>query len=197
MKGNMAQSQEVRDLLAQFNDSRADNALPLGIDMIEQMRGKNNGYPRWMHKAGVEPVMVTNQPQEAALAGIGYSRHYRHQSYPCTLYRRNAATVKVRIGESKEYEDQPKFADFIETTVAKTAEDEERLKAARVPQGCSAWMNDVTALPELDEKPEESPEATIARLRGQIESLTAGSSMALPLPDGALTKHERRARRGQ
>lgn len=189
----MSEQAIVRDLLAQFYDSRADNTLPLGIDMIEQMRGKNGGYPRFLYKDKEQPVQVTNKQQEEALSARGYVRNYRHQAYPATLCRRNATTVKSRIGDSKDFEDLPKFPDFIETIVARDAVHEESLKAARVPKECSPWMNDVTALPDIEDGPSESPEETIARLRGQLEALQADGN--IPLPEGALSKQERKQRR--
>ena len=192
----MNEQQQVRDLLAQFNDARANNEMPLGIDIIEQMRGKNGGYPRFLYKDGQPAVAVNNKQQEDALSALGYGRHYRHQAYPTTLYRRNQATYRQRIADSKEFEELPKFPDFTETIIARDEKHEESLMLARVPKDCTPWVKSPADLPSIDEGPGESPEATIARLRGQLEALTAGGD-SLPVPDGALTKHERRARRGQ
>ena len=193
--GNNEQ-QQVRDLLAQFNDARANNEMPLGIDIIEQMRGKNGGYPRFVYKAGQQAVAVNNKQQEDGLAALGYQRTYRHQAYPTTLYRRNHATFRQRILDSKEFEDVPKFPDFVETTIARDEQHEESLMMQRVPKDCSPWCKNMADLPAADEGPGESPEATIARLRGQIEALQAGGD-SLPVPDGALSKRERRARSQQ
>jgi len=194
MKGNMSNKNEIRDLLAQFHDSRADNAMPLGIDMIEQMRGKNGGYPRFMYKDGVNAEMVTNKGQEQALAQLGYRRNYSHQAYPATLYRRNMTMVKQRIGDSKEFEDVPKFPDHLETIIARDEDHELALKTARTPKDCTEWVSNVSEVPEVDYGPTQSPEATIAQLRGQIEALQAKGA-ALPMPEGAMSKQERQANR--
>ena len=63
-----------------------------------------------------------------------------------------------------------------------------------MPKDCSEWFSNVSEVPEIDHGSEESKEATIARLRGQLEALQAGGD-ALPVPDGALSKSERRALR--
>jgi hypothetical protein len=191
----MAQERQiVKDLLAQFFDARANNATPLGVDMLEQMRGKNGGYPRFLYHSVHEPVQVTNKEQETALSQRGYVRDYRRHNYPRTLYRRNLNTVKTRILDSKEFEDVPKFPDFVETIVARTKEHEEEIANQRTPDKCSAWVDDMSLLPEIDSGPGESKDATIARLRGQLEALQS-SGEALPMPEGALSHEERKERK--
>lgn len=194
MKGNMSNKNEIRDLLAQFHDSRADNAMPLGIDMIEQMRGKNGGYPRFMYKDGVNAEMVTNKGQEQALAQLGYQRNYRHQAYPCTLYRRNMVMVNQRIGDSKEFEQVPKFTDNLETIVARDEDHELALKTSRTPKDCTDWVSNIADVPDVDHGPTQSAEATIAELRGRLQAMEAKGA-ALPMPEGALSKQERQALR--
>lgn len=189
----MAQSEQqiVKDLLAQFYDKRANNAPPLGINLIEIARAQNNGYPRFLYHQTHPPVNVDNELQENALAQRGYVRNYIRHAFPRTLYRRNLATVRQRIGESKDYEDIPKFPDFVETAVANNADHEKSLKGARVPALCSAWCDDCAHLPDLEDGPTEDKDATIARLRGQLEGLQSGGS-TLPVPSGAMSAVEKR-----
>ena len=186
--------QDVRAILAQFSDSRADNEMPLGINIIEQMRGKNGGFPRFMYHRTEAPQQVTNRSQQEQLAKMGYVVYYVRHDFPCTLYRRNMETLKQRIGESKEFEDVPKFPDFVETISAKSQEHMETLMTNRVPAKCSAWVQNCAELPEVDNGPTEDPQAVIAQLRGQLEAMQASAGITVPMPVGAMSKEERRKR---
>lgn len=185
------EQQIVKDLLAQFYDKRANNAPPLGINLLEISKAQNGGYPLTLYHSIHKPVIVDNLQQEQAIAQRGYVRNYIRHNYPRTLYRRNMATVKQRIGESKDYEDIPKFPDFVETAVANDADHEKGLKGARVPALCSAWCVDCAHLPEMEDGPAEDKDAVIARLRGQLEGLQSGGEQ-LPVPRGAMSAAEKR-----
>lgn len=181
----MASEQEItRDILNQLNDNRATNELPLGIDQLDLMRGKNGGYPRDMYHGSHPPVRVTNKDQEAAMSARGYVRNYIKHAYPKTIFRRNNLTIKQRIGETKEYEDVPKFTDFVETRVVLSAEHEKASLAERAPRGCSAWMTEYAALPPISDETAGDKEAELQRLRGKVEALEG-------------TPEPRKGRRGQ
>lgn len=168
----MRSEQEItRDILAQLNDNRATNELPLGIDQLDLMRGKNGGYPRDMYHPVHQPVRVTNREQEAAMSQRGYVRQYIKHAYPKTLFRRNTTTIKQRIGDTKEYEDVPKFEGFVETRVVPTAEYEKASLAERAPRGCSPWVAEYAALPPISDETAGDKEAELQRLRGKVEAL--------------------------
>lgn len=168
----MATEQEItRDILAQLNDNRATNELPLGIDQLDLMRGKNGGYPRDMYHSSHAPVRVTNKDQEMAMVQRGYVRNYIKHAYPKMIFRRNLTTVKKRIGETKEYEDAPKFDDFVETRVVSSQEQERSALAERAPRGCSQWVSDHADLPPISDETAGDKDATIYRLQGKIEAL--------------------------
>jgi hypothetical protein len=182
----MASEQEItRDILNQLNDNRATNQLPLGIDQLDLMRGKNGGYPRDMYHATHEPIRVTNRDQEAAMSQRGYVRNYIKHAYPKTIFRRNSQTVKQRIGDTKEFEDVAKFTDFVETRVVLSADHEKASLAERAPRGCSAWMTEYAALPPVSDETAGDKDAELMRLRGKVEALEG-----TPEP-------QRRSRRGQ
>lgn len=168
----MASEQEItRNILAELNDNRATNQLPLGVDQIDLMRGKNGGYPRDMYHAIHAPIRVTNRDQETAMAQRGYTRNYIKHAYPKTIFRRNTQTIKQRIGETKEYEDVPKFTDFVETRVVLSAEHEKASLAERAPRGCSAWTTEYASLPAVSDETAGDKDAELQRLRGKVEAL--------------------------
>lgn len=168
----MATEQEItRSILAELNDNRATNELPLGIDQLDLMRGKNGGYPRDMYHASHAPVRVTNKDQETAMAQRGYVRNYIKHAYPKMIFRRNLITIKQRIGDTKEYEDVPKFEDFTETRTVLSPEHEKASLAERAPRGCSQWVADHADLPPISDETTGDKDATINRLQGKLEAL--------------------------
>ena len=167
----MASEQDItREILAQLNDNRATNELPLGVDQIDLMRGKNGGYPRDMYHATHQPVRVTNRDQEAAMAQRGYVRNYIKHSYPKMIFRRNGTTIKQRIGDTKEFDEVAKFPDFVETRTVFSAEHEKASLAERPPRLCSPWTTEYSQLPPIDDETARDKDAEIARLRGKLEA---------------------------
>lgn len=168
----MATEQEIiRALIAGMSDTRGTTELPLGVDQLELMRGKNNGYPRDMYHAVHPPVRATSRDMETAFAQRGYVRNYIKHSYPKMIFRRNLITIKQRIGDTKEYEDVPKFEDFTETRTVLSAEHEKASLAERAPRGCSQWVADHADLPPISDETTGDKDATINRLQGKLEAL--------------------------
>lgn len=176
------ETNHVSALLAKYHDKRANNAPPLGINMLQAAAIQNGGYPLWMHKQGFEPVHVMNANQEAALATNGYVRNYRKQSYPRTLYRRNMEMIRVRVEGTKETELVPRFPDHIEPIIVANADAEGKL-LAKQPE----WRSDVADLPAIQGEPEEDPRITIARLQERLAAAEGKQA-----DDGEMSPQEKR-----
>lgn len=176
------ETQAVSAILAKYHDKRANNAPPLGMNLLQAVQIQNGGYPLWMHKAGYKPVHVMNANQEAALANTGYARNYRKQEYPRSLYRRNMELIRVRVEGTKETEMVPRFTDFVETVVVDSAEAEAALLAKD-----ASWSADVTNLPAVQGAPEEDPKITIARLQERLAAAEGKHE-----DDGEMTPQEKR-----
>lgn len=174
------ENEAVNSLLAKFHDKRANNAPPLGINLLEAQKIQNQGFPYWMHRSGFAPVHVMNQNQADAMAARGYVRNYTKQAYPTTLYRRNTEMVRQLIPGSTEYEMVYKHEGGVETLVVDSESAEEEARTKPTPWMCSDWFKNAADLPQVDDGPKEDPRVTIARLQERLRQAEGGEEEMTP-----------------
>lgn len=159
---------EIARLMAEFEHPAADNRPVLMIDIIEQQKARNGGFPKWLYHETLAPQQVKNRDQERAITAQGYKPYYvqRATPYPTFVFRRNM---------------DPKFenptpagdpGDFVEQRLVRNEQEMELLLKARKPKtAIGEWTKELAELPPIAEGPSEDPAVTIARLQGELAAM--------------------------
>lgn len=159
-------SPDVQALLDAHKDVISTEPI-LMIDILDQQRARNKGYPKWLYHAEKEPVQVQNSAQETALKReMGYANAYIPQFFPAYMHRRNM-DPKFEMPDL----DRGRCGDFIESRlVAKQQDLDALLKERKSKTVIGEWCQEVAQLPAVEEGPSEDPKVTIARLEGQLRA---------------------------
>lgn len=179
----------VQELLKEVR-MRAQNGNPpiRGIAILRTMRAKNNGFPKIMSHAELDPVMIYKEEEQVALEAEGYSENYIPRAYPKMLFRRNMhprfhkspeeltrilqlddRTKEVELATTNEH-------DFIERVTVASAEQEAKLKADEEAwfkkhpkrKDIGPWCAKITDIEAFPEGPDEDPAVTVARMEGEL-----------------------------
>ena len=168
---------EIDRVLSRLSQKGANQSTKpaLMVNIIEAMRGLNNGYPKHMYHAEHEARVALNEAQESMLLGAGYRAQYIHKYYPKRLLRRNLSGKFAPVADPVFAEKNPSPESFrgnewVEEREVRNAAAEKILLAAKVPHGCSPWVEKLEELPDLDQ-PNEDQSLAIARLEGQLDEL--------------------------
>ncbi len=177
-------NQDVAGLLAQIRkDPRTTNPRVLSINMLAQMKAKNGGYPLDMYHPILDAVRVNNEDEELKITEAGFTREYVAKAFPKFMYRRNLhpkfaksaqemERIALMTAEAQKIERATiNEGDFIETRVIKDAAEEKKLLAEPATKIVTKWVSRITNVEPMKQGPEEDPEVTIARLRGEISGL--------------------------
>ena len=155
---------EVKRLMEQYEHPAANNAPILMIDIIEQQKARNMGYPKWMYHPTLEPQHVKNKEQERVIAAQGYKTVYIPQEYPLYVFRRN---MDPKFEDPNASSGQP--GGFVEQRLIRNAGQFEALaKEAKPKTVVGDWCRELSDLPPVAEGPKEDPAVTIARLQGEL-----------------------------
>lgn len=168
-EGRPATQKDVAEILARLDGPSTSNEPVLGINARRIMSAKNNGYPKDMYHATLDPVQALTSKKETALRALGYVEYYIPRTHPKMLFRRN---MNDKYGPqidpaTKELVGHP----WVEERIAKDPEAEKRIRAEKqIPgmQYCGPWVEKLDELEPLPDGPQEDPDTTIARLRGQL-----------------------------
>jgi hypothetical protein len=148
--------EQVKAILTK-RDPRMKNPEVLAINAVRMMRAKNNGYPKELYHASLDPVLCDTVEQEIELQRLGYQPSYIFREFPKMMYRRN-------------FGDRYSKTEFVEEKVVKSREEEAALKGIKEAPGTSHWKHAIADLPPLpDQMEQEDLNAQIERLRGALE----------------------------
>lgn len=191
IEGVRTSNQDVTSLLAQIRkDPRTKNPRVLAIHQIEHMRTKNGGYPVDMHHADLASVTVRNEDEEAAVSERGFQRQFIFKHYPKHMFRRNMhpkfaksrdelARIAGLTPEAQKVERATVGEnDFIEERIVPDAAAEKKLLAEAPTKFQGKWFAKITDIEPIKQGPEEDPEVTIARLKGELAGMEKRSGKA-------------------
>lgn len=162
-------SQGVTELLRQIRtQASTENPEILGINIVAQMRARNNGFPKFLYHPELEAVQVMSRKEEEALFKVGFVDQYIKKDYPRMLYRRNLA-------------DRWAEHDYVEHRIAQDAESEAQMLREPGTTQRGKWCAKVTDIePLLTEETEQDLRSEIERLRGRLEERKAMAATAEP-----------------
>lgn len=160
---------DVQAIMNQLRPPKNANPRILAINQRAMQTAKQNGYPKHLYHANLDPVLALTEDQEEELMQLGYQPHYIRHDYPKMLYRRN---MDPKLGPQID-KSTGKVANnpFIEEVMVRSKEAEDSLMKAKIPNGCGQWYARFVDVPELPEGPAEDPAVTIARLEGEVSAL--------------------------
>ena len=148
------------------------NKAVLGVNIQAIQTAKNGGYPKHMYHETGEPVVITNENEEQAMARLGYVTNYIRHAYPRMKFRRNMsprfAVTEDQIAQQLKTGGVLPPDHVEQITVASEAQDR-ALTARPTPKGCGKWVDRLDDLEPLPDQDPEEAGLTIARLQGRLE----------------------------
>lgn len=165
---------QVDEILRRARQPRKENPPVLMIKAHQLMQARNDGFPRHMYHADLDPVVAITQEQVDELEKIGYGTEYIRREYPKTLYRRNMAD---RFAPQVDPATKVIGLEFVESRTVRSKADEETLLKGRRRDTEGPWRETLSAVDEHEPLPSvetfEAKSHEVSHLRGQIEVLQA------------------------
>jgi hypothetical protein len=168
---NTSQAEVDRFLKEARESSGSGNPVVLGINQVQMMKAKRNGYPVDMYHEKFEMRQALKAEEEQALQLLGYQRQYIPKLYPKVLHRRNMdakfePTFEEGIGLQL-------TNSFVQSITVRDEKHEKEVRAMKTKPGVSIWYESLAELPEIEDGPTEDPKVTQARLEGEVAGLKA------------------------
>lgn len=168
----------VNELLRQIrSDPRKQNPRVLGINMLNQMRARQNGYPKDLYHQTLDPIMVFSEEEEAGMVQVGYQAQYTFRDYPKFIFRRNMEEKWAPDG-------------YVEARCVKGVAAENDARKEKQRHGVGPWYVNPAEIEPLPDAPIEDPALVIANLRGQLEAMI--SAAPNPPPNGGAQQQKAR-----
>jgi len=159
----------VQKLLSDVRQSAGRGNPPIrGIDIYNQMRAKNAGFPKFMYPpldSPLRPECVYKIDEQIALEERGYTMQYQVRNWPHMIHRRNMS--KKFAGELDNGDPDPSVHPYIESRVCKSKDEFDALNKQKQNSGVGPWKMSLLEVEPLEEGGED-PALVIARLEGQL-----------------------------
>lgn len=164
----------VQKLLSDVRQSAGRGNPPVrGVDIYNQMRAKNAGFPKFMNPPAdspLRPECVNTVDEQLALEGRGYTESYTHRAWPHFVHRRNMN--KKFAGLLDNGDPDPAARPYIESRQCPSKEVFDNWNKVKEGNGVGSWKMSLLEIEPLEEGGED-PALAIARLEGQLEEARA------------------------